>query len=536
MDKNLHDIDKLFRDQIEEHEEMPSEKVWDSIDNNLDKSNVVSIKKKYNNLKKLAVALLLLLLGTIAYQIQTNKYASKTVATNKSKAVENKISDNNEKKIDEYKVVAKDSASINFNNYTTANAASKTDTGIDNTQKTINQNNVAAKNTATTTSPNSNITNSTVNNNDDKSTTLPTEKSNNTQRNNKSKPVFNVIDQTESYGKSSVKKSSKQRTKIKVSNAAAEFFEENDSELYTNAKVDNVNTTNDLAALDRIKAEKNIDGKQNAVQKITLHRISPDAELKNIFAKNKNAKAVKSFRSSITPFFSPQFSSNRIEDDHHDGGPQPRNGREAIKKDEQHQTSSSAGILVDIPIGKKWSVQSGITYSNKNIEIEPKKIFAKLDTDGKVKYRFDCSSGYTYIAPKTGTAPSVGDSINATQSKNTLQYVGIPLALNYNFSFGKFSIIPTVGIASNFLVKQQIETELTQGATKEKQTINTIQGMKSVYFNASTGIAFEYSLSKKVALHIMPSGNFALSSINKDAAVKSYPNAFALLGGIKIKL
>jgi hypothetical protein len=28
MDKNLHDIDKLFRDQIEEHEEMPSAKVW----------------------------------------------------------------------------------------------------------------------------------------------------------------------------------------------------------------------------------------------------------------------------------------------------------------------------------------------------------------------------------------------------------------------------------------------------------------------------------------------------------------------------
>jgi hypothetical protein len=37
-------------------------------------------------------------------------------------------------------------------------------------------------------------------------------------------------------------------------------------------------------------------------------------------------------------------------------------------------------------------------------------------------------------------------------------------------------------------------------------------------------------------LNITPSGNFALSSINKDAAVKSYPNSFAVAGGIKIKL
>ena len=76
MDENLHDIDKLFRDPIEAHEDMPSAKVWDAIDNNLDKSNVNSIKKKYNNLKRIAAALLLLLLGTIVYEIQTKKSVS----------------------------------------------------------------------------------------------------------------------------------------------------------------------------------------------------------------------------------------------------------------------------------------------------------------------------------------------------------------------------------------------------------------------------------------------------------------------------
>jgi len=114
---------------------------------------------------------------------------------------------------------------------------------------------------------------------------------------------------------------------------------------------------------------------------------------------------------------------------------------------------------VQVPVGKKWSIQSGVTYTSKKISIEPKKIFAKLDNDGKVKYRFDCSSGYTFISPKTGTTPAVGDSVNAVASSNTLQYIGIPLAVNYTFSFGKFSLAPTVGTSVNFLTKQRIETE-----------------------------------------------------------------------------
>jgi hypothetical protein len=224
-----------------------------------------------------------------------------------------------------------------------------------------------------------------------------------------------------------------------------------------------------------------------------------------------------------------------MEDDHHDAGPQPRNGRDQIKSEEQHQSSSTAGILVTLPVGKKWSLQSGVTLLNNETSIEPKKIFAKMDIDGKVKYRFDCASGYTYISPKTGTTPTVGDSVNTAASTNNLKYIGIPLAVNYNFSLGKFNIVPTFGVMANFLVKQRIETEIMQGVAPEKQTISNIQGLKSNYFNAFTGLAVEYNINKRLALSIMPSGNFALSSINKDAAVKSYPNSFGLNGGLKIK-
>ena len=56
MNENLHNIDKLFKTAIEDHEELPSTDVWNNIDKGLDKKNVVSIQRKYYVLKRVAVA------------------------------------------------------------------------------------------------------------------------------------------------------------------------------------------------------------------------------------------------------------------------------------------------------------------------------------------------------------------------------------------------------------------------------------------------------------------------------------------------
>lgn len=527
MDENLHDIDKLFRDPIEEHEEMPSGKVWDAIDSNLDKSNIVSIKKKYNNLKKLAVALLLLLLGTIVYEVQIRKPAGEDVVKDKTNDTKDNIAVDKQatQPAGQNKVNIKDTLgaeSVNSNNYTTNNAANNDDKNFTSgeTIKNKDKRTVDILPQSTGAVNNSNVKKKKNNNND----------------------VTGDALQPDENERAVVKKSSKQQTKVKVRNGAAtEVTDENGNQL--NDSDENKDAIAGLTPLDRIKAERITGKKAKSILQINSTRVSPDAFVKNNFTKNKNSKSAKPFHFSVTPFFSPQFSSNNIKEEKHTqntgpGGPPPppQGGhRDHIKNEEQHQTAFSTGVLVDIPLGKNWGIQSGLTYLNKNINIEPKKIYARLDKDGKAKYLFDCSSGYTYISSKTSSTPTVGDSINVTNSSNSLGYLGIPVGVNYTFSAGKFNIIPTVGTAINFLVKQQIQTELVQGATKEKQTINTIQGMKPVYFNAVAGVAVEYNLSKRIALNIMPSGNFALSSINKDAAVKSYPNSFGLSGGVKIK-
>ena len=68
MDDNLHDIEDLFFDALNDDEDNPSQNVWDRVERRLDKDNIVSIEKKYINLKRIAI-FLLLLLGIAIYEI-----------------------------------------------------------------------------------------------------------------------------------------------------------------------------------------------------------------------------------------------------------------------------------------------------------------------------------------------------------------------------------------------------------------------------------------------------------------------------------
>ena len=47
MDKDLHDIEDLFRKGLEGNEELPPENTWERIDKVLDKYKIISIYKSY---------------------------------------------------------------------------------------------------------------------------------------------------------------------------------------------------------------------------------------------------------------------------------------------------------------------------------------------------------------------------------------------------------------------------------------------------------------------------------------------------------
>ena len=86
MNKDLHNIDDLFKQAIEGQQEIPPANVWDKIDNELDKNKVVSIQKKYNYLKRVAIALFIFCFMACVYALylHNSKGTGKIVTTNKN--------------------------------------------------------------------------------------------------------------------------------------------------------------------------------------------------------------------------------------------------------------------------------------------------------------------------------------------------------------------------------------------------------------------------------------------------------------------
>src|SRR5260370_40929281 len=96
MSENLHHIDKIFKDSIEEHEEMPSRHVWDVIDSKLDKNKVNRVSRKYNRLKQVAILLFLLLLCITVYDLSIKHHGDKVVKVSNNVITDKKeVSENN---------------------------------------------------------------------------------------------------------------------------------------------------------------------------------------------------------------------------------------------------------------------------------------------------------------------------------------------------------------------------------------------------------------------------------------------------------
>src|SRR5438105_4691331 len=77
MKRDLHKIDELFKKAIEDQQENPPAGVWNAIDKELDKSKVISIQRKYNYLKRVAVALVIFCFMASVYALYLHNHTSK---------------------------------------------------------------------------------------------------------------------------------------------------------------------------------------------------------------------------------------------------------------------------------------------------------------------------------------------------------------------------------------------------------------------------------------------------------------------------
>ena len=537
MDKNLHNIEDLFRKGLEDNEEMPPENTWDRIDKILDKDKIISIYKKYARLKWVAFLLLFFLVGVGMYFWNYRK--------------------NNSPEKKENVIINKETQSKN-NNVDLSNGRNNI-----NLKKQVDLINASVDNVLKKeVKPKSNNEAPSYGDSHD-NLKKPVDSINTIAYNNQNK-VKEIgptkIDETivkkqpeEKLANSSITKklsnsSFSNRKKDKENKPNNEFdikrSTHNEYDLDVVANSNNLNSNKDLLPLIQlhffpITEVKNsttdlIEFKKN-INSIAFPEANASVKKSKRISKNKFLKLKTQSPFSITGYYSRDISFFYLQDD--PSGNPNRNGI-ADENDEKKTPAFTMGALIDFKTSRHWSLQSGLTLSTTHIHIkfEDERLYAKADNSGNVKYRVNTVLGYGYILPSFSNNPNVGDSISSRSTKSSLQYLRIPLAVKYSLGNGKFSVNVMAGLSGNFLTQGKIEAEVEQGNDNETETTNKIHGLKSTYFSGLAGIGLDYNFYKNLSVSFSPTIRFALNSINSNLYVQSFPNSVGFVLGLNIKL
>ncbi|HUZ60694.1 MAG TPA: outer membrane beta-barrel protein [Hanamia sp.] len=508
MDKNLHDIEDLFRKGLEDNEEIPPENTWNRIDKILDKDKIISINKKYARLKRIVFLLMFLLAGLSIYDWNNRN-------KNNPDKINSAILNNGEKTKNNN---ADLSSAINKNANADNNQRLITKIGKSNIADNILKQPHKKSEESISSFSRVNDTNSSV--------SKPGKKSEKT-----------ILASTNKNLKSSITKQRKTKENIFGIKTPAQIENEHD------VVVNHINSDSIKRLLSLIQFNSlSVTKMKSTTELIETKKILPTTALskpnfkinnsKNIFQK-QTIKSQKKSQFYVTGFFSPEISFSRMHDNH--SGNQNGNTTDA-ENNETETFSYIFGTLIEYKTGRHWSLQSGFTLSTRNRDIDPCTIYAKPDNTGTIKYQINTSSGYGYILPSFSNNPNVGDSIFSKSTTNTLQYLGIPLSVKYSINKGKFTLNAMTGISPNFLTQGKITTEVEKGNDNEMETAVKIIGLKKFYLSGMAGIGLDYNFYKNLSADFSPTIRFALNPINDEVPVKSFPNSLGVSLGLKLKL
>lgn len=472
MDKNLHeDIGDWFNEKIEPMSQTPREKIWENLEQQLDKTDASKYRHKFLTARNVAAILFFLLMG---FATATFLYIKKTSnnADNKNMNTVKKINLSNNKS-------ATDIGNMSIISPSTNN-------------KNINRNPAILDD-------HNNI-------------------------------VDNLNDENKSdvFKKQTFKNPGRQVVIIKNGIPSEEYLttikEMQSVPLVTNTE-SVLQQAIESIAVNKIKQE---------LELIAKNKIKPweILEINSSIATNNNKKNENfASRYSITAFVAPEFAGYNLENDEVN----PQVDKQIIQKRENHLLSSSGGVLISRKLNKHWSIQSGIIYSSANISIDPTKIYAVKDDVGNIKYRYNTSSGFAYFLPSFSSSPLVGDSLYTRVTTHNLQYISVPLLMKYSFEKKKFSFNPAVGVSFNFLTKAKLKTQIENSQTKEIETTTKLESTQKLGYSLLAIPEIQYKLSNQLALSATPYFKYALTPITKAYVVRTYPFNVGLGLGVEYK-
>ncbi|HXS57030.1 MAG TPA: hypothetical protein VN726_12955 [Hanamia sp.] len=484
MDKDLQNIENLFKKELEENEEFPSPQVWTEIENVLNEENPV-ILKRYKPQKKIIFLLVFLFVASSIYVWRNN-------STTKGNL--------------EKETVAKN---MLLSKSKTGSNPQKTDNpaGPEEENKQILRENNNAQETV-------------------KSNVKPVADSAFSKQILKPGKPFTPAPSTASNQLPAKK------VKIKTNTSKEKSFATDNGQENVREPFQSPNQLYFISINDFINKAAILN------QVYNLSPFNSSLQTNSAINNNKSLKlrtpaSLNHSRFSATIFFSPDIPFSQLSDEDRNSG---NNLSRELEKNESGSFSSSFGFFIDYQLNQKFSLESGINHSTINIKGEPEIIYAEPDNSGKVKYRINTSSGKAYVLPYFSTNPNIGDSLFTKSINHSLRYFEIPLALKFNIIKRNFLINVKAGVSANMLMHGKIATEVEKGNESEPENIHEIDGLMPVYFSGLAGIGLTFKVYKNVSFSFSPTIKFALNSINRDVPVKSFPGTIGFHVGLETKL
>jgi hypothetical protein len=254
----------------------------------------------------------------------------------------------------------------------------------------------------------------------------------------------------------------------------------------------------------------------SSIQPVSTDDLSQRASSEKLIVMPKNKSL--SNKLSLTAFFSQEFAGYNLSDDDATAA----DGRE-IEQRERNAFSASMGFYLNYRINKRWTIQSGLSYSWSTSNIDSATSYAVKDNSGNVQFKMNTISGYGYLQSPPSLPPSVGDSVLTGKSYSRIHYLTVPLVLSYRIPLNRFSLLVGAGLSFNLLTNAYLETEIYGPNLREASTTTPINGLKKLYYGVILKADLEYQISKKLGINLIPSFKNSLSPINIHSALSAYP-------------
>ena len=509
MDKHLHNLDDIFNQAHQGMEEEPSAAVWDKLNYELDKKNAEDYRRGFIGWRRIAILLVLLLSGLILSEmdiIQSGIHKNDNSQTGNNSQKGNTLSPDTNNADSGYTDKSKDVV---------------TGDNEPGGQETVNN-------------PQSQLPVKSI---EKESKNFIPQKSYNKNNN-----IFenNVAEKKQQLTKEQVADNST----IKIAKNTLTKNKKLTNNVGVEIQKGDIDINDESSSLSQVKLtpEMRLPVNRLTVSSLLINEKKPLTIKPPVFAINtapsqNKPDGKKKFKPywSLTAYAANDWAHYTLDNDVQDNNGQPDNDKDEIDSREKHEPSVSAGLMATWQFSKTFALKTGVSYSNTAIGIEPQKMYAVQSPDRGIAYKYITSSGYSYIKPGFGSPPAVGDSLIAANAQHNLQTVSLPVMLQYKIEKKKFAILPSAGIAANFITGANVRTEVEDAFNRENVTIDRLKGLKSFYFSFLADASMQYKLNNRLAFNIMPQVKYALSSITKGNVVKTYPNSFGLGFGITYK-